>query len=48
MKSGTTPSSTLQARGAVRVARAYAAISSRATKNALLAVVEALRDKDRT
>jgi transcriptional regulator with XRE-family HTH domain len=37
----------LQARGAVRVARAYAAISSRATKNALLAVVEALRDKDR-
>jgi transcriptional regulator with XRE-family HTH domain len=38
----------LQARGAVRVARAYAGISSRATKNALLVVVEALRDKDRT
>jgi transcriptional regulator with XRE-family HTH domain len=37
----------LQARGAVRVARAYAGISSRATKNALLVVVEALRDKDR-
>jgi len=37
----------LQARGAVRVARAYAGISSRATKNALLTVVEALRDKDR-
>jgi transcriptional regulator with XRE-family HTH domain len=36
----------LQARGAVRAARAYAGISSRATKNALLAVMEALRDKD--
>jgi transcriptional regulator with XRE-family HTH domain len=35
----------LQARGAVRVARAYAGISSRATKNALLVLVEALRDK---
>ena len=37
----------LQARGAVRVARAYAGISSRATKNALVVLVEALRDKDR-
>lgn len=37
----------LQARGAVRAVRAYAGISSRATKNALLAVMEALRDKDR-
>jgi transcriptional regulator with XRE-family HTH domain len=37
----------LQARGAVRVARAYAGISSRATKNALVLLVEALRDKDR-
>jgi transcriptional regulator with XRE-family HTH domain len=37
----------LQARGAVRVARAYAGISSRATKNALIVLVEALRDKDR-
>jgi transcriptional regulator with XRE-family HTH domain len=36
----------LQARGAVRVARAYAGISSRATKNALVVLVEALRDKD--
>lgn len=35
----------LQARGAVRVARAYAGISSRATKNALVVLVEALRDK---
>lgn len=35
----------LQARGAVRVARAYAGISSRATKNALLVLIEALRDK---
>jgi transcriptional regulator with XRE-family HTH domain len=37
----------LQARGAVRVARAYAGISSRATKNALVVLVESLRDKDR-
>ena len=37
----------LQARGAVRVARAYAGISSRATKNALVVLVEALSDKDR-
>jgi transcriptional regulator with XRE-family HTH domain len=37
----------LQARGAVRAARAYAGISSRATKNALLMVMEALRDKGR-
>jgi transcriptional regulator with XRE-family HTH domain len=37
----------LQARGAVRVARAYADISSRATKNALVVLVESLRDKDR-
>jgi transcriptional regulator with XRE-family HTH domain len=35
----------LQARGAVRVARAYASISSRATKNAVLVLIEALRDK---
>ena len=35
----------LQARGAVRVARAYAGISSRATKNALLVLIEALREK---
>jgi transcriptional regulator with XRE-family HTH domain len=35
----------LQARGAVRVARAYAGISSRATKNALLVLIEALSDK---
>jgi transcriptional regulator with XRE-family HTH domain len=37
----------LQARGAVRVARAYAGISSRATKNAVVVLVESLRDKDR-
>ena len=37
----------LQARGAVRVARAYAGISSRATKNALVLLAESLRDKDR-
>lgn len=37
----------LQARGAVRVARAYSGISSRATKTALVVLVEALRDKDR-
>ncbi|MEA2930160.1 MAG: hypothetical protein QOG38_2588 [Hyphomicrobiales bacterium] len=35
----------LQARGAVRVVRAYAGISSRSTKNALLVLIEALRDK---
>lgn len=35
----------LQARGAVRIVRAYAGISSRATKNALLVLIEALRDK---
>lgn len=35
----------LQARGAVRVARAYAGISSRATRNALIVLIEALRDK---
>src|ERR1043166_997062 len=35
----------LQARGAVRVARAYAGISSRATKNAVLGLLEALREK---
>lgn len=35
----------LQARGAVRLVRAYSGISSRATKNALLLLVEALRDK---
>ena len=32
-------------RHAVRVARAYAGISSRATRNALLVLIEALRDK---
>jgi transcriptional regulator with XRE-family HTH domain len=37
----------LQARGAVRVARAFSGISSRAIKNALVVLVEALRDKDR-
>jgi transcriptional regulator with XRE-family HTH domain len=35
----------LQARGAVRLARAYAGISSRATRNAVLVLIEALRDK---
>jgi transcriptional regulator with XRE-family HTH domain len=35
----------LQARGAVRVARAYARISSRTTRNALVVLIEALRDK---
>jgi transcriptional regulator with XRE-family HTH domain len=35
----------LQARGAVRLARAYAGISSRATKNAVLVLIEALKDK---
>jgi hypothetical protein len=35
----------LQARGAVRLARAYAGISSRATKNALLVLIEVLREK---
>jgi transcriptional regulator with XRE-family HTH domain len=35
----------LQARGAVRVARAFSGISSRATRNALLTLVEALRDR---
>jgi hypothetical protein len=35
----------LQARGAVRVVRAYAGISSRSTKNALLVLIEALREK---
>lgn len=39
------PFAYLQARGAVRVARAYAGISSRATKNAVLVLIEALRDK---
>jgi transcriptional regulator with XRE-family HTH domain len=34
----------LQARGAVRLARAYAGISSRATRNALLVLIEALRE----
>lgn len=35
----------LQARGAVRLVRAYAGISSRATRNAMLVLIEALRDK---
>ena len=35
----------LQARGAVRMVRAYAGISSRSTKNALLVLIEALRDR---
>jgi len=35
----------LQARGAVRLVRAYAGISSRATRSALLVLVEALRDE---
>ena len=39
------PFAYLQARGAVRIARAYAGISSRATKNAVLVLIEALRDK---
>jgi hypothetical protein len=37
----------LQARGAVRVARAYAGISSRATKNALVVLAESLSSKER-
>ena len=35
----------LQARSAVRLARGYAGISSRATRNAILVLIEALRDK---
>jgi len=35
----------LQARGAVRLARAYAGISSRSAKKAILVLVEALKDK---
>ena len=44
-ESGVEPFAYLQARGAVRLARAYAGISSRATKNAVLVLIEALRDK---
>ena len=35
----------LQARGAVRIAWAYARISSRTTRSALVVLIEALRDK---
>ncbi len=39
------PFAYLQARGAGRLARAYSDISSRATKNAVLVLVEALKGK---
>jgi transcriptional regulator with XRE-family HTH domain len=37
----------IQSRGAMRLLRAYAEISSRTTKHALVLLGEALRDKDR-
>ena len=37
----------VQTRGAVRLMRAYAEISSRTTKHALLVLAESLRDKER-